>query len=946
MKNIIQRIMKTELWIKVSFAVTLLLCPCGLLSIMSKLPTSLDKGLGILCLFLCFILVFRYELFKKYMFWIYFCIFGWMIAQGIHERVSLVRILGDSTQRTWYMCTLALVVFYVIPKERKDKALSLFLSTEIFFLSAYFVLAIINASLSLINENYIAYKYFGKFVGGRLSCFGNPNPAGNVAATLIIISIWNLVCSIKLEKFKILSRCISTVGLIVGTIALSLTRSRGSMVAVSVGVGVTVLILMYKGEHDKRKLVASLLLMISAILFSCGILLLPKEIFNRIVTEEVRARSGIEASAEINDELNSYELTYAVNTITDRTMIWPTTIKMLNEKPEKWIWGFASHNPENKLFIYDVYEGRPEIMTVNSHSGYLQQLYMYGIPGAALTLMLLAAWGIQSAVIAFSPNISPEDRIPVAIVATALINAMVEIFLFPSSQIYPITLFFFTAAGVISRQMKESSITKSIIKYLHIVIFTIVGIALIVLLSVFIFNKATEKKELDFVPPVPLEQDESDFIRLNNYVSKEMMLPSYWTEKTDSNEEIESIETIARINYENRRMIATSESIFSQKEVGEEFYAKIAKQLVDSIKISDIKPEKYLLHGEETSGAFWEEIDRNADSESITSRIRTEFGYSVSGTLLKRYPTDEKIYKKDSNLYYDELAQSDLEPFMPVVILHESLDKEWIYVLTYGYGGWTRKENIALCRNHEEWIERQEPENFIIVTGREYRLPTDPYHEALSDLSILMGTKLPIVKLSDAPESIHDRISYGNYISVLPTRDEDGYIKDEYVLIPSAADVNLGYLPYTEENVAGLAFKHLGAGYGWAGDNLSQDCSGYVREVFACFGFELPRSAAAQSKLEYVRNIEVSKASDKEKLEILKDLPIGTLIYFPGHITIYLGMDNDMPYCISSVGDYSTKELGAGNVVEVNTVIITNMLDTTRGNGKTWLSAAERFITP
>lgn len=946
MKKLLRYGMTTELWLWISFAVALILCPCGLLSIMSKLPATIDKGLGILCLFLCFLMVIRYELFKKYMFWIYFGIFGWMIAQGIHERVSLMRILGDSTQRTWYMCTLALLVFYVMPKEKLNRTLSVFLSTEIFFLSTYFILAIINASLSLVREDYVAYKFMGKFVGGRLSCFGNPNSAGIVAATLIMISIWSLVNSIRLEKLKVLARCIASVGLVVGTIALSLSRSRGSMVAVSAGVGVAVFILLYKGEHSKKKLAVSMLFAISVMFLSGGSLLLSKEIYNKIITEKVRVNSGIEASEEINGELNSYELTYAVNTITDRTLIWPTTLKMLDEKPEKWIWGYASHDPENKLFIYDVYEGRPEIMTVNSHSGYLQQLYMYGIPGAALTLMLLVAWGIQAAILAFSGAVPTEDRIPVAIVVTALVNATVEIFLFPSAQIYPITLFFFTAAGVISRQMKDSSTTKNIIKYLHIVMFTIIGIAIISFLSVLIYKKAAKKNESEFVLPPQIQQNENDYLRLNNYVSKDMMFPEYWTVNSNSKVELESFEEIARINYENRRMISTSESTFSQKEVGEAFYAKIAKQLVDGIKISDINPEQYLLYGEDTTGKFWEEIDKNADSESITSRIRTEFGFSVSRTVLKRYPTDEKICKKDSNLYYDELAQSDLQPFMPVVILHKSLDGEWVYVLTYGYGGWTRKENVALCRSREEWLERQEPESFIVVTGRELRLPTDPYHEKLSDLSLPMGTKLPIVKFSDAPESIHDRISYGNYISVLPTRGEDGYIKDEYVLIPSVADVNLGYLPYTEENIAGLAFRHLGAGYGWAGDNLAQDCSGYVREVFACFGFELPRSAKAQSQLEYVKNTDVSKKSDKEKIDILRDLPLGTLIYFPGHIMIYLGMEDDMPYCISSVGDYSTRELGAGNVVEVNTVIVTNMLDTTRGSGKSWLSAAERFVTP
>ena len=44
-------------------------------------------------------------------------------------------------------------------------------------------------------------------------------------------------------------------------------------------------------------------------------------------------------------------------------------------------------------------------------------------------------------------------------------------------------------------------------------------------------------------------------------------------------------------------------------------------------------------------------------------------------------------------------------------------------------------------------------------------------------------------------------------VSKLPTVGEDGYIVDEYALIPMCEDVHIGYLNYTGEAVVTLALK-------------------------------------------------------------------------------------------------------------------------------------------
>ena len=83
-----------------------------------------------------------------------------------------------------------------------------------------------------------------------------------------------------------------------------------------------------------------------------------------------------------------------------------------------------------------------------------------------------------------------------------------------------------------------------------------------------------------------------------------------------------------------------------------------------------------------------------------------------------------------------------------------------------------------------------------------------------------------------------------------------------------------------------------------------------------------------------------------EIIEILKDAPIGTLLYFPGHIMIYLGMEDRVPYCISSVGNFATNQANGTVIKEVNTVIITDMKDTVRADGNSWMNSLYKIVIP
>ncbi|MBR6308519.1 MAG: SH3 domain-containing protein [Lachnospiraceae bacterium] len=938
----------TELWIILAQIYCVLLCPYILKGLICG-GSSLDRYVGMGALALVVMLVLRYEIYRKASFFVYLVFFLFTYISGfISSDVSILRIFGSPEHRAWYICLLAYLISYNLNESKRDKWIKIIFSWEAIILTTMFTLSVIFVTKNLLNPEFKVPRGLGSLVKGRLSVFGNPNTAGQSATVLILISLI-LIYYFWRARYRIIALPLCFIGLIVGWISLGLSYSRSAMLATAAAVGTFFFVLMYR-KSDKKGLkvfLKAFLICVVACAIAIGLFLLPKKIYDSFAVVAAERTEGVSVE-DAQESLETYGITYALDTLTDRTLIWPATVGMLNEKPIRWITGITAQRVHEEI-IYDVYEGRPEIPTTSAHSGYVQQLYTYGIPGATLLAILLISW-LTAMIVAVLSGKSELDKAAIlaGIPVAAILMAFAEAYLFPNFRLYPITFFFFTAIGAIQGNMakEEKSIKGKIVRLIIVLAVLSAG----ALLTAHLYAKAKAKAE--YVENVEYEpQNPADFVRLNNSISEEMMSPDYWLKlREDAGVSVDtarlSFSEIAKYNYDNRRMIATSEVAFSLDEVGEDFYVKTATQLIKDTYFVPEHPENYYLNDIPTDKAYWDTLLESLNLEALDSRVSLRFGYSVTRGVLKRFPTDDEIYGSDGNLYYDELIQSDLQPFMPVAILHESKDGEWYYVLTYGYGGWTRIENVAVCESKEDWADRKNPQSFLVVTGKELRLSTDPYTKGLSDLLVPMGTVLPVVSIEEAPEDIHNRISFGNYIAKLPTRGEDGFIEDVYVLIPASEDVNLGYLPYTEENVAKLSFKHLGAVYGWGGAYNGQDCSGYVREVYACFGFNLPRAARTQADYACEKNVDVTKMSVAEKIDILNDAPIGTLVFFPGHIMMYMGTVDGVPYCISSAGNFSTIENGTIVYKEVNTVILTNMADTKMADGRAWIESITKITIP
>ena len=112
--------------------------------------------------------------------------------------------------------------------------------------------------------------------------------------------------------------------------------------------------------------------------------------------------------------------------------------------------------------------------------------------------------------------------------------------------------------------------------------------------------------------------------------------------------------------------------------------------------------------------------------------------------------------------------------------------------------------------------------------------------------------------------------------------------------------------------VADFAVQFVGNPYVWGGTSLTNgaDCSGFVMSVFANFGYELPRVAAAQCS-----------ASQKRDLS---QMEVGDLVFYGSgisHVALYIG-DGKVVHALNSnkgivITDYNyDTPVGVGSYME------------------------------
>jgi hypothetical protein len=274
---------------------------------------------------------------------------------------------------------------------------------------------------------------------------------------------------------------------------------------------------------------------------------------------------------------------------------------------------------------------------------------------------------------------------------------------------------------------------------------------------------------------------------------------------------------------------------------------------------------------------------KNANFQALNS-LKAK-AISIKATNLRALPTDIGVYKKSNRntegFPFDYFQHSELHINVPLFVSHLSLDKKWAFVEAGHVAGWVRLRDIAFV--NPKFIK-------AFKSGR-YRV------SIVDDLWLLnhRNRRVSLIKLGTIFPLDRSR----RWL-LTATKAKGGYALLVRVKPPSKSLVAPKPVPFNRFYVAKIARELYNEPYGWGGVMQTRDCSAFTRDFFAPFGIFLMRNSSKQAKEGQLISIKNLKGEMKKRAILQYAKPFRSMLYVPGHITLYLGKYKDEPIIMHS----------------------------------------------
>ncbi len=372
--------------------------------------------------------------------------------------------------------------------------------------------------------------------------------------------------------------------------------------------------------------------------------------------------------------------------------------------------------------------------------------------------------------------------------------------------------------------------------------------------------------------------------------------PEFWIKKIQNPRRLLlTTEEIQKINEENLRrkeLFLCSVRDLKDEWTREEMQALLKEDWEGFGRTEEVR---YGRHGNPLEEAFGGALIENMNPGSLKEKNRILFGLIVRRTDIRVFPTDEPSLSAPDRYEFDRFQHSAIPPGSLIGIYHFSKDKRWAYAQTGFIRGWIRITDLAIAKERREAIDFEEAKDRLVITGNFISVFGDPSLQQTA-LVAQMGSSFP---LFSGPENSEKKDP--PYIIQIPFREIDGQLAFRKGYIHKKEDVNHGFLPYHQENVARQAFKMLHQPYGWGEMFGARDCSRFIMDIFHTFGILMPRNSKLQARIG-INLGQVEGKTLKEKKKVLdRAIPMATLLRIPGHIMLYLGKDKGTFYVIHNI---------------------------------------------
>ena len=421
-------------------------------------------------------------------------------------------------------------------------------------------------------------------------------------------------------------------------------------------------------------------------------------------------------------------------------------------------------------------------------------------------------------------------------------------------------------------------------------------------------------------------------------VTEAMLYPEFWINNLPERDRGALVATGEQIRDFNRKNQVSAESIVDLKS----YPARWTRaQLTEAIhKLSKPHTGPRFKDGQPVGADYFARLSTNLGLETLPETSEARYGLVVQRSAMRNFPTDDRIFDKSDGYELDRFMETTAYLGEPIVVLAESTDKKWLLGQVENYRAWIKAEAVAFAPK-DAVFDYADRKQFLVVTGKDVRTAFDPLDATLSEQPLYMGMRIPLAAAAEIPATIDGQPPNGNYVVKIPVRArvEGGGLEVKLALLSRSADVSVGYLPMTRENIIRQAFKLEGTRYGWGGSFHGVDCSSLIMEVYKSFGLVLPRNSGDLANKTSGQAYPLPEAASfEERARILDQAKVGAALWLPGHIMLYLGKVHGVPFVIHAFSGFRrVKENGEEEVVRQQQVAVTPLSMLVSDKPKTFL---------
>lgn len=378
-------------------------------------------------------------------------------------------------------------------------------------------------------------------------------------------------------------------------------------------------------------------------------------------------------------------------------------------------------------------------------------------------------------------------------------------------------------------------------------------------------------------------------------VERSQLDPAWWVARQPDPDRV--ILDPQAIAAQNAKLMQLDRSMHDLAALPQTLERKQVAAWVEGLSKRPTRP-LYDDRGQPIASADLDAIVANANIATIPASQPTRYGLAVHRADLRAFPTRTRVFSTSDDHDIDRFQESALFPGDPVVIVHESRDGQWWFVVNTRYAAWVEKQFIAQG-SADVVLSYGKKAPFRIVTGARATTVYTSEEPRVSELQLDMGVRVPVLADWPVGTPVNGQHGYTSHVIELPVRDDDGSLRLVPALLPRREPTADAPLALTPRNLIEQSFRFLGERYGWGHGYNARDCSGFVSEVYRSMGVQLPRNTSDQAVSPALNRIAFNEKDSRDKrMAIVRELQVGDLVYIPGHVMMVIGQVDGEPYVI------------------------------------------------